>query len=254
MRGNVRYLAWAGVVVALGILLFSVRSTLSRDPWTWIGVFLTVAIFSFLWRDNRLYRFAEHLVVGVANAYSISFTFHRVIVPYVVKPLSAGFKEMAAQGPSWKLLDPASPANFIILVPLFIGLLYFARFVPKHAWLVRIPMAIFMGYYTGQTVPAAFTGTVFPQLKATLVTQATFGGALWFGICKVLVLIGVLTTLTYFFFSREHTGALKWSAKTGIVYVMVGFGASFGFTVMARISLAIGRFYFLFRDWLGILH
>jgi hypothetical protein len=34
---------------------------------------------------------------------------------------------------------------------------------------------------------------------------------------------------------------------------MIGFGASFGFTVMARISLAIGRFYFLFRDWLGIV-
>ena len=68
------------------------------------------------------------------------------------------------------------------------------------------------------------------------------------------MLVGVLATLTYFFFSREHKGVLKWSSKTGIIYVMVGFGASFGFTVMARISLAIGRFYFLFRDWLGVLH
>jgi hypothetical protein len=254
MKGSVRYLAWAGVVVALGILFVSTRATISRDPWTWIGVFLTVAVFSFLYRENRLYRFAEHLVVGVANGYSISFTVHRVLVPYVVKPLSAGFKALATEGPSMKLLDPNSSANFIILVPLAIGLLYFTRFLPKHAWLVRIPMAIFMGYYTGQTVPAAFTGIVFPQLKATLVTQASFGGDPWLGVWKVLVLVGVLTTLTYFFFSREHKGALKWSAKTGIIYVMVGFGASFGFTVMARISLAIGRFYFLFRDWLGILH
>lgn len=253
MKGNVRYLAWAGVVLALAILFYSLRATISHEPWTWIGVVLTVAVFSFLYRENRLYRFVEHLVVGVANGYSISFTVHRVIIPYVVKPLSAGFKELATNGFSAKLMDPNSTANLIVIVPLCIGLLYFARFIPKYAWLVRIPMAIFMGYYTGQTVPAAFTGTVFPQLKATLVTQASFGGSLWAGICQVLVLVGVLTTLSYFFFSREHTGILKWTSKTGIIYVMVGFGASFGFTVMARISLAIGRFYFLFRDWLGIL-
>jgi hypothetical protein len=254
MKGNARYLAWAGVAVALVILFYSTRERISHDPWTWVGVFLTIAVFSFLYRENRLYRFAEHLVVGVANGYSISFTFHRVIVPYVVKPLSGGFKDLFANGFSAKLFDPNAASNIVVIIPLCVGLLYFARFVPKHAWLVRIPMAIFMGYYTGQTVPAAFTGTVFPQLKATLVTQASFAGAAWAGVCQVLVLIGVLTTLTYFFFSREHTGALKWSAKTGIIYVMVGFGASFGFTVMARISLAIGRFYFLFRDWLGILH
>ena len=34
---------------------------------------------------------------------------------------------------------------------------------------------------------------------------------------------------------------------------MVGFGASFGYTVMARISLFIGRLQFLLGDWLGII-
>jgi hypothetical protein len=111
MKGNARYLGWAGVVVALCILFYSVRSTISHDPWTWVGVFLTVAVFSFLYRENRLYRFAEHLVVGVANGYSISFTVHRVLGPYVAKPLSAGFKALATEGPSWKLLDPNSPAT-----------------------------------------------------------------------------------------------------------------------------------------------
>jgi hypothetical protein len=253
MKGRGRYFAWGGVVVALGILFYLVRSTISHDPWTWVGVFLTVAVFSFLYRENRVYRFVEHLVVGVANGYSISFTVHRVFGPYVWKPLAAGVRTLVASGPSLKLLDPSAPANFFVLVPLCVGLLYFARFVPRHAWLVRIPMAIFMGYRTGQYVAGYFTGVLFPQLKATLVTQSSFDGGLWLGVWKVLVLVGVLATLTYFFFSREHKGVLKWTAQVGIVYVMVGFGASFGFTVMARISLAIGRFYFLFRDWLGIL-
>jgi hypothetical protein len=39
----------------------------------------------------------------------------------------------------------------------------------------------------------------------------------------------------------------------GIIFIMVAFGASFGYTVMARISLLIGRFYFLLHDWLPII-
>jgi len=67
------------------------------------------------------------------------------------------------------------------------------------------------------------------------------------------VLVGVVTTLLYFFFSKEHKGIWKLGARTGIVYIMVGFGASFGFTVMARVSLVIGRMMFLLRDWLHII-
>lgn len=226
---------------------------ISTDPWVWVGVLLTLCVFSFLYRENKFYRFAEHLVVGVANGYSLSFTIHRVLVPYLWKPLTGAVQQTASGNFSSALFNPNSDANFVIIIPMLIGALYFMRFVPRQAWLVRIPIAVFMGYYTGRSVPAYFDGTVFPQLKATIVTQASFAGSTWQGIWALLVLLGVLCTVSYFFFSREHKGPLRWSAKVGIIYVMVGFGASFGFTVMARISLAIGRFYFLMRDWLGLI-
>jgi hypothetical protein len=34
---------------------------------------------------------------------------------------------------------------------------------------------------------------------------------------------------------------------------MLTFGASFGYTVMGRISLLVGRLTFLFHDWLGLI-
>jgi hypothetical protein len=34
---------------------------------------------------------------------------------------------------------------------------------------------------------------------------------------------------------------------------MITFGAGFGYTVMARISLLVGRFRFILGDWLGLL-
>ncbi|MFB3909066.1 MAG: hypothetical protein ACE15D_11760 [Candidatus Eisenbacteria bacterium] len=224
---------------------------ISHDLWVWIGVFLTLCVFSFLYRDNPFYRFAEHLFVGISNGYAVGFMWHRVIVPVMLKPFLASFTDLKA-GWSWSVLNPMAPHNFLLIVPALIGLLYFMRFVPGRAWLVRIPIGIFMGYYTGLSVPAAFEGTFFPQLRGTLVTQASFATAID-GLWAILVLVGVLGTLTYFFFSMEHKGVVKWGAQTGIIYIMVGFGASFGFTVMARVSLAIGRFLFLMRDWLGVI-
>ena len=57
----------------------------------------------------------------------------------------------------------------------------------------------------------------------------------------IIILIGVSSVLFYFFFSIEHSGPGKVVARTGIVFLMIAFGAAFGYTVMARMSLLIGR-------------
>ena len=48
--------------------------------------------------------------------------------------------------------------------------------------------------------------------------------------------------MVYFFFSKEQTGIVGKVSKVGIYFLMIKFGASFGFAVMGRISLLIGRF------------
>jgi hypothetical protein len=57
----------------------------------------------------------------------------------------------------------------------------------------------------------------------------------------IIVLIGVSSVLFYFFFSVEHSGPGKAVARTGVLFLMIAFGAAFGYTVMARMSLLIGR-------------
>ncbi|MGH9879343.1 MAG: hypothetical protein ACRD5H_17065, partial [Nitrososphaerales archaeon] len=58
-----------------------------------------------------------------------------------------------------------------------------------------------------------------------------------------------VSALIYFYFSKAHTGVFGATAKLGIWTLMLGFGASFGFTVMARISLFINRIQFLDNNW-----
>jgi hypothetical protein len=61
-----------------------------------------------------------------------------------------------------------------------------------------------------------------------------------------------VSTLIFFFFSKEHKGAPE-VLRVSIYFLMVSFGASYGYTVMARVSLLIGRVMFLLDDWLGAL-
>jgi hypothetical protein len=69
----------------------------------------------------------------------------------------------------------------------------------------------------------------------------------------IVVFAGVMATLVYFFFSVEHKGPVKAVSRVGVWFLMVAFGASFGYTVMARLSLLIGRIEFLFRDWIPLV-
>jgi hypothetical protein len=66
----------------------------------------------------------------------------------------------------------------------------------------------------------------------------------WFGVLSnIILLLGLLASLVYFYFSVAHTGAIGKVSRVGVWILMIGFGASFGLTVQGRLSLAIGRAY-----------
>jgi hypothetical protein len=97
------------------------------------------------------------------------------------------------------------------------------------------------------------------QVQATIMPlfSSEFGSgfdAAWQDIVgNFVILVGTFTGLVYFYFSKEHTGVFGGTAKVGVFFLMVTFGASFGYTVMSRMSLLIGRIDFLLHDWLGMI-
>ena len=64
--------------------------------------------------------------------------------------------------------------------------------------------------------------------------------------------LGVVTVLVYFFFSAEHKGVVGGVSKIGIWFLMISFGAAFGYTIMGRISILIGRVVYLLGEWIGL--
>jgi len=365
---------------------------------TWIIAFFTLALFSFMYKDNPVYKVAEHIFAGLTAGYQVGLIWHTVILQ--------------------KLWDPMVAGDWWLFIPGILGFLMFARFWEKFSWMSRVSLAFVMGVTAGIFLISQLHGLVLPQMKSTMIAatervdgttddfyynqgelfliddealaaapavvpdqpiaadslavidsltgspadtippmvappvkeafpkavlgstssdrdsvlmkgpesvrlraQFTDTSALSFGeyyavtfrikpaegapmdivesmvyadngivltetspgqfaaeydynpadtldvglyhlgfgverrsvmfLLTIIIVIGVISTLIYFYFSKEHTGALGVAAKVGIWFIMVSFGAHFGYTVMGRVSLLIGRVQFLIEDWIG---
>ena len=205
------------------------------DVQTWIAAFLTLCVFSFLYRDNPFYRFAEHLFVGAAAGYLLATQYQNVIRSNVFLPLMA--KNVTASG------------IILTLLPAMLGILLLLRVFPRLSSPARWALAFYVGVYSG----IAVTGYLQAQVMAQVADSVKPWGTGWQAINSALVLIGLLTVLAYFFFSAPHKGIHGMGARVGIWFLMIAFGASFGYTVMARVSLLIARVQFLLRDWLHLI-
>jgi hypothetical protein len=213
----------------------------------WIAAILTLAIYSFLYKDNPVYRFAESLLIGLSVGFLLVTAFETTIFPKAFAPVGGAFGEVFIKGNFGHF-----GLIFWALIPVALGLLMFARFVPKYGWVSRIALALYIGFGAGASIPANMQSYILRQIEATIrpfLGDLTF----WTFINALIILVGLISTLFYFFFSKAHTGAFGKVTKLGTYFLMIFFGATFGYTVMARISLLIGRLTFLLRDWLGLI-
>jgi hypothetical protein len=152
--------------------------------------------------------------------------------------------------------DAGASPNYWNIIPLFLGILMFTQLFRQTSWMVRFPLTFVLGVALGLQIIAAVEGDIIPQLGGTFAPflKQTFSElTFWQALGSIVILAGVITSLTYFFFSIEHRGGFGTTAKIGVYFLMISFGASFGYTVMARISLLIGRLHFLMADWLHVI-
>jgi hypothetical protein len=236
-----------------------------------VASFLTLAIMSFMYQDNAYYKFAEHLFVGVSAAYWMCASFWSTIVGNLVPRLSRGLSEALGQQYLGGGLDFGFiylPYPLLYFIPIILGVFLLCRLLPKAGWLSRWPLAFIVGTFAGLNLVRYLRSDFMSQVSSTflslLIDWEGFGaffsnfslsadGQFIAMMSNLVIFVGVFCGLIYFFFSKEHTGLFGQASRVGIWILMVTFGASFGYTVMGRISLLVGRLTFLFRDWLGII-
>lgn len=194
-----------------------------------IAAFLTLCIFSFLYKDNPFYKFAERLVAGVATGFWTMLLYYKNFIPKIYNPLSHG--------------------EILYIIPTILGIMMWSRFSRNWSWISRYSIAFYIGISSGVAVPVMLYTYLFKQLEATIAFPITLD---WAGFNTLLIVVAVLSALVYFFFSMAHKGIIGSVSKVGIYVIMVGFGAGFGMTVMGRIALLVQRVIFL-RDYVVAL-
>jgi len=261
----------------------------------WLGIFLTFCILSFLYKDNPIYKFAEHVFIGVSIGYVVTKQYYDTLRPKLIDNL--------VEGRLWYLLG------------LALSLMLLAKLWRRWGWVGRWPIAFVVAFYAGLQVNGMAQGDLGKQLDRAmdpvsafkvnvndadvdrdelatvpgispavadvvianrpieklsdigelpgltelqrqgladergtlkgLDAQATVGVAhevYWFGtLSQILLLLGTIAALVYFYFSVPQKGVVGKVSRVGVWVLMIGFGASFGYTVQGRIALAIGR-------------
>lgn len=198
----------------------------------WIAALLTLGIFSFLYKDNPFYKFCESLFVGVSAGYWFVTTFWQVFMP--------------------KLADNLVAGRFYYIIGAIFGVLMLLRLLPKIGWISRWSLALVVGTTAGLYFTRYLVSNGMIQVQNTIIPLYVKGNPAQ-TIGNLVIVIGTFSGLIYFFFSKEHKGAFGGLAKLGIWFLMLSFGASFGYTVMSRMSLLIGRMDYLLGTWLGLI-
>ncbi|MCE2885492.1 MAG: hypothetical protein LW806_11420 [Planctomycetaceae bacterium] len=242
----------------------------------WVGALLTLGILSFLVRDNPFYKVVESILIGVSAAYWMLVAFWSTLVPDLLAKLAPDLVR-ATMLPGLAQSEDPTQDFLLALIPLGLAIMLLWRLMPKGGWIAVWPLAVVIGTFAGMRLTATIEADFMAQIAAAMEPMAAFttvppdeaaiaaaqaagtapspGREFNFGgtLAAILGLIGVVTVLIYFFFSLEHKGVVGKTARVGVWFLMITFGAAFGLTVMGRMTLLIGRFEFLFGDWLNVV-
>ena len=230
------------------------RFDLSRTIGIWVAALMTLFVFSFMYRDNALYKFAEATVVGVSAAYWMVVGFWTTLIPNLFGVLFPAWIQSWAQ-PG---LSPLYVEHWELnIIPLILSAMLLWRLMPAGGWISRWPLAFIIGATAGIRLigylQADFISQINNSILPLVVMSAEGQFQPWDSLKNILIVGSILACLVYFFFSFEHKGAVGHVARVGIWVLMITFGAAFGYTVMGRIALLAIRFEFLFDDWLWLI-
>ncbi len=205
-----------------------------------VSFLLTLMVFSYLWKDNALFRVAVYLFVGVSAGYVGAVACRQVLLPRLILPLLNG--------------------DFLAVFPLLLGLALLGKLSQRTAALGNPSLALMVGVGAAVAVGGAVLGTLIPQVQATI---DNFELDLTRSVSEQILdastfLIGTVTTLVYFHYGARPgprgpqrsrpVAVLGW---VGQVFVAITFGVLFAGVYAAALTALIERLNSL-RLFLGL--
>ena len=162
-----------------------------------------------------------------------------------------------------KLIEPLfadTAKNWPLFVPLVLGLLLFTKLRPAWASLGNLSIGFLFGVGGALALGGALAGTLLPQLQATVVSFSPEQGmgTVFNNLLLVIGTIGAFLSFRFVIsterpFMRGLDVLARGWGRVGRWFVLIAFGAIFADTAVSRISILIGRMYYLLHDWLQVV-
>jgi hypothetical protein len=204
-----------------------------------LSFIFTLLIFSYVIRDNPLFRVAVYLFIGVTAGYVAAVAFWQVIIPRLVYPLIFG-----------SVMEKAFTA-----VPLLGAVFILMKISPRLAGISRFTMAFLVGAGAAVVLAGAVIGTLIPQVTASIdFFDANAAFARNIGLAELMgngliILAGTVTTLVYFHFgarpredgSMHRLAAIDLVAWVGRIFIGITLGVIFAGVYAAALAALIER-------------
>lgn len=205
------------------------------------GLIFTLMVFSYLLRDNPLFRIAVYLFVGVSSGYAATVIVYSVLFPRL-------------------RLVQTNDLNQLVLaiVPVLLGVSLLAKLSPRISWIGSFAMALLVGVGAASALGGAVLGTLIPQAQAAIdafdFRAAPNASDAIFGLVSgVVMLAGTVFTLGYFHFSAERAPdgtprrnrVFEPIAWVGNIFIAITFGVLFAGVYMSALTAMIERLGFL---------
>lgn len=186
-----------------------------------IGFFLTLFVFSYVWRDNPLYRLAVHLLVGVSAAYAAVTAARTVIWPVLTEVRSG-------------------PGLLAWFVPLLLAGLLLFKLHRRTAWIGNSALAFLLAVGAAVALVGAIQGTLWP-----LVTAAT--GDPYLNVVAALLTACALLSFQFTGLAGRAQRPLWWRIMTRLGQAVLTIALAALFTGLLQTSLVLlsGRVSFL---------
>ena len=181
---------------------------------------LSLAVYSFLYRENSAFRFAEHILLG-------SFTGHTLVM--AVKNINETGVARIVSG------------ELVYIIPVILGILLFARYFKDYAWITRYSFAVLIGITAGVEARARFHGWIWKRVTETLSTPLT-------DLSAIIILVAMLAVMSYFTFTVKHTGAVNIWARIGRGLLLMTFGMTIAMDMISRTGSVTARFSWMIEN------
>jgi hypothetical protein len=190
------------------------------------GFILTLMVYSYLIRDNFLYRIAVYIFVGLAAAFTAIVTMESVLLPWFNITIGDVDDDLVDMG--------------IGFIPVLLMLLLLFKTSPRLARFGNLGIAAIIGVGAAVALVGAIIGTLIPLVTATV--NEGDGDNL---ADAIIIFIGVVSSLVYFqYLARrmpddqiEHTRPIKAISAIGQGFIVVTLGALYAAAILTSLTI-----------------